>query len=73
MTASYIWNRGVQLYGFRDLNLPALGSTSFTYTIADAGGKPDDSRLYGTARIRATPASRRTKMVSPARATDACN
>jgi hypothetical protein len=62
-----MWTRGVQLHGIRDLNLPALGSTSFTYTIADAGGnrrKLDDSVYTAAARIRATPASPRT--VSPA-------
>jgi len=35
ITASYIWSRGVQLYSERDLNLPPLGSTTFTYTIDD--------------------------------------
>src|SRR5579863_1121391 len=38
ITASYIWSRGVQLYGERDLNLPAPGSTSFTYAIDDQNG-----------------------------------
>ncbi|HLK68648.1 MAG TPA: carboxypeptidase regulatory-like domain-containing protein [Bryobacteraceae bacterium] len=37
MTVSYIWSRGVQLYGVRDLNLPTT-STNFTYTINDASG-----------------------------------
>ena len=37
-TVSYIWSRGVQLYSERDLNLPALGSTTYTYQINDAGG-----------------------------------
>jgi Carboxypeptidase regulatory-like domain/TonB dependent receptor/TonB-dependent Receptor Plug Domain len=40
ITASYIWSRGVQLYSARDLNLPALGSTTYTYTIADQNGNP---------------------------------
>lgn len=40
ISASYVWSRGVQLYGIRDLNLPPLSSTNFTYTIADAGGNP---------------------------------
>jgi hypothetical protein len=40
ITASYIWSRGVQLYSVRDLNLPGLSSTNFTYTIADANGNP---------------------------------
>ncbi|HMC61500.1 MAG TPA: TonB-dependent receptor, partial [Candidatus Solibacter sp.] len=43
LTASYIWSRGIQLYGVRDLNLPQLSSTNFTYTIADAGGNPTGS------------------------------
>jgi hypothetical protein len=39
LTASYIWSRGVQLYSIRDLNLPALGSTNFTYAIDNANGQ----------------------------------
>lgn len=52
MTASYIWNRGVQLYGIRYLNLPALGSTSFTYAIADAGGNRREARRLPFIRRR---------------------
>ena len=37
-TVSYIWSRGVDLYSVRDLNLPPLGSTMFTYQINDASG-----------------------------------
>ncbi|HYL38810.1 MAG TPA: TonB-dependent receptor [Bryobacteraceae bacterium] len=40
LTASYIWSRGIQLYSERDLNLPPLSATSFTYAIADANGNP---------------------------------
>jgi outer membrane receptor protein involved in Fe transport len=40
LTASYIWSRGIQLYGERDLNLPPLSSQTFTYTIDDANGNP---------------------------------
>ena len=40
LTASYIWSRGIQLYGERDLNLPPLSSQTYTYTIADANGNP---------------------------------
>jgi outer membrane receptor protein involved in Fe transport len=40
ITASYIWSRGVQLYSERDLNLPALGSTAFSYAIDDQNGNP---------------------------------
>ena len=39
VTASYVWSRGVQLYGIRDLNLPTT-SVPFTYTIGDASGNP---------------------------------
>ena len=39
LTVSYLWSRGVQLYGVRDLNLPTT-TTNFTYTIADASGNP---------------------------------
>ena len=39
LNVSYIWSRGLQLYGIRDLNFPTA-TTDFTYTIADAGGKP---------------------------------
>lgn len=39
LTASYIWSRGVDLYSIRDLNLPVLGSTSFTYAIDNASGQ----------------------------------
>jgi hypothetical protein len=37
-TVSYLWSRGVDLYSVRDLNLPQLGSTTFTYQINDASG-----------------------------------
>ncbi len=40
LTVSYIWSRGVQLFGVRDANLPPLSSTTFTYTIGDANGNP---------------------------------
>jgi hypothetical protein len=39
-TVSYIWSRGVLLGGVRDLNIPALSNTNFTYTIGDASGNP---------------------------------
>lgn len=38
LTASYIWSRGIQLYGERDLNLPPLSNQTYTYTINDATG-----------------------------------
>ena len=37
LNVSYIWSRGIQLYGIRDLNLPTT-TTNFTYTIDDASG-----------------------------------
>jgi outer membrane receptor protein involved in Fe transport len=37
MSVSYIWSRGVQLYGVRDLNLPTT-SVNYTYTIDDING-----------------------------------
>jgi hypothetical protein len=40
LTASYIWSRGIGIIGVRDLNMPALSSTTFTYQIADANGNP---------------------------------
>ncbi len=38
MNVSYLWSRGVQLYGVRDLNLPAT-TTDFTYTIDNTAGQ----------------------------------
>jgi hypothetical protein len=37
LSVSYLWSRGVQLYGIRDLNLPAT-TTNFTYTIDNTSG-----------------------------------
>ena len=37
MTASYVWSRGVRLYGVRDLNIGPLGNP-ITYTVNDASG-----------------------------------
>jgi outer membrane receptor protein involved in Fe transport len=39
MSVNYLWSRGIQLYGIRDLNLPT-GTTNFTYTINDTSGSP---------------------------------
>jgi len=39
INVSYVWSRGVQLYGVRDLNLP-LTTTNFTYAINDINGNP---------------------------------
>jgi outer membrane receptor protein involved in Fe transport len=37
VSVSYLWSRGVQLYGVRDLNLPTT-TTNYTYTIDDVNG-----------------------------------
>ena len=37
LTVSYVWSRGVRLYGVRDLNIGPLGAP-VTYNIADASG-----------------------------------
>jgi len=42
MTVSYIWSRGVQLYGVRDLNFYNVGPT-VTYSIVDANNTPTGS------------------------------
>ena len=39
LNVSYIWSRGVQLYGVRDLNMPTTTTANpFTYTILDTNG-----------------------------------
>jgi outer membrane receptor protein involved in Fe transport len=42
LTVSYIWSRGIQLYGVRDLNMPTA-TTNYTYTINDASGNATGS------------------------------
>jgi outer membrane receptor protein involved in Fe transport len=42
VNASYIWSRGVQLYGVRDLNFYEVGPTA-TYSIVDANNNPTGS------------------------------
>jgi hypothetical protein len=39
LNVSYIWSRGIQLYGVRDLNLPTA-TLPWTYTINDPSGNP---------------------------------
>ena len=39
VNVSYLWSRGVQLIGIRDLNFPTT-TTNFTYTIDNASGTP---------------------------------
>lgn len=45
LTASYIWSRGLHLYGVRDANIGALGP-DYTYRIVDAAG--NDVGTYTT-------------------------
>ncbi|MGB7721133.1 MAG: TonB-dependent receptor, partial [Bryobacteraceae bacterium] len=39
VTVSYLWSRGLQMVGVRDLNFPT-NTTNFTYTIDNASGSP---------------------------------
>jgi len=39
VTVSYLWSRGLQMIGVRDLNFPTH-TTNFTYGIASASGAP---------------------------------
>jgi hypothetical protein len=54
LTASLIWNHGVQIYSTRDLNLPTQ-TTNFTYTIDNASGAQIGS--YTTPVLLSTPGS----------------
>jgi hypothetical protein len=40
LTTTYMWSRGIHLYGETDLNLPPISSQTFTYKIDDATGTP---------------------------------
>jgi hypothetical protein len=51
LNVSYIWSRGVRLYGVRDLNVGAPGAP-VTYTIADVAGNPIGSYTTPTFRSR---------------------
>jgi hypothetical protein len=50
ITASYIWSRGVQLLGVRDLNIGPLGPP-VTYAIADSNGQTTGSYTTPTYRL----------------------
>ena len=50
MTASYIWSRGIQLLGVRDLNMGPLGAP-VTYSIANAAGQTVGSFTTPTYRL----------------------
>jgi hypothetical protein len=49
LTVSYVWSRGVRLYGVRDLNVGPLG-TPVTYTVVDASGNKVSSFSMPTYR-----------------------
>ena len=49
LTASYVWSRGVRLYGIRDLNIGPLG-TPVTYNILDASNNKTGSFTMNTYR-----------------------
>jgi outer membrane receptor protein involved in Fe transport len=54
MNVSYIWSRGVRLYGIRDLNVGPLGAP-VTYSITDASGATVGSYTTPTYRTRIDP------------------
>jgi len=54
LNVSYIWSRGVRLYGVRDLNVGAPGAP-VTYTIADVNGVATGSYTTPTFRTRPDP------------------
>ncbi|HXS93055.1 MAG TPA: TonB-dependent receptor [Candidatus Limnocylindrales bacterium] len=43
LDVQYLWSRGIQIMGIRDMNLPVLGNQSFTYIINDLNGNPVSS------------------------------
>src|SRR5262245_42657087 len=55
VTVSYLWGRGVRLYGVRDLNVGPLGDP-ITYTILDPNGNA--AGTYTTPTYRTRPDSR---------------
>jgi hypothetical protein len=59
---SYLWSRGVRLYGVRDLNVGPLGPP-ITYTILDRGGNVAGSYTTATYRTRPDPRYRRVNQV----------
>lgn len=58
LNVSYIWSRGVRLYGVRDLNVAPTGAP-ITYTIADVAGNPVGTYTTPTFRTRLDPRYRR--------------
>ncbi|PYS01271.1 MAG: hypothetical protein DMG16_13535 [Acidobacteria bacterium] len=58
LSISYLWSRGVRLYGVRDLNVGALGPP-VTYTILDRTGNVAGTYTTPTYRTRVDPRYRR--------------
>jgi len=50
LNVSYVWSRGVRLYGIRDLNAPAPGNP-VTYTIQDTSGNTVGAYTTNTYRL----------------------
>ena len=62
LDVSYVWSRGVRLYGVRDLNIGALGAP-VTYTIQDASGANVGTYTTPTYRTRLDPKYRQVSQL----------
>ena len=62
LDVSYIWSRGVRLYGVRDLNIGPLGAP-VTYTIQDTAGNTVGSYTTPTYRTRPDPKYRQVSQL----------
>ena len=62
MSISYLWGRGVRLYGVRDLNVGPLGPP-ITYTILDRAGNVAQTYTTPTYRTRVDPRYRRVNQL----------
>ena len=62
LTVSYLWSRGVRLYGVRDINVGPLGPP-ITYTILDPSGNFAGTYTTPTYRTRVDPRYRRINQI----------
>ena len=62
LNVSYLWSRGVRLYGVRDLNVGPLGPP-ITYTILDPAGNVTGTYTTPTYRTRVDPKYRRINQI----------
>src|SRR5438552_3244467 len=62
LSVSYLWGRGVRLYGVRDLNVGPLGPP-LTYTILDRAGNVAQTYTTPTYRTRVDPRYRRVNQL----------